>query len=194
MKIYTGTGDAGETGLFGGQRVSKASLRIGVIGDLDALNASLGLVAAEDSGSLFRTQLRTIQSALFDIGAEIATQPDKLKKLETAAISRTDVSLLESWIDEADEQLPPLKSFILPGGCPLSARLHQARTEARRAERALVALHATSTSSVRVEVLRYVNRLSDLCFMWARRANQVAQVEDVPWASRRNTNKSDEAQ
>ncbi len=184
MKIYTRTGDEGQTGLFGGRRVSKASLQIAVVGELDALNASFGLAAADDVDEVFVARIRAIQSALFDIGAEVATVPDKVEKLATAAIAEADVELVELWIDESDAQLPSLRSFILPGGSRLAASLHRTRTDARRAERKLVALHESSQDGVRSEVLQYVNRLSDLCFTWAREANQRAQVPDVPWVSR----------
>lgn len=184
MKIYTRTGDGGDTGLFGGSRVSKASLRIVAIGELDALNAGLGLVATHDTNQHFVERIRTIQAAIFDIGAEVATQPGKTEKLSTEAITKDDVAHLETWIDEADAALEPLKTFVLPGGTPLSAQLHWVRTEARRAERSLVALGQHSEAGVRQEVLQYVNRLSDLFFTWARLANQRANVPDVPWVAR----------
>jgi cob(I)alamin adenosyltransferase len=175
-------GDDGETGLFGGARVSKASDRVDTYGTVDELNAVLGLARARGlAGELDATVVR-VQSELFTLGAELATVPGKEDKLGIALIAEPQVEALEAAIDAADAALPPLKTFVLPGGSEAAAALHLARTVCRRAERALVALSAREP--VRPELVRYLNRLSDLLFTYARRANQLAAVDDVPWVGR----------
>jgi cob(I)alamin adenosyltransferase len=182
MKIYTKTGDAGTTGLFGGTRVSKGHDRVCAYGDVDELNAVLGLARAavvdDDTAAL----LMDIQSALFDLGAELATTPDRAAKGDMPHVTPEDVTRLEAAIDAREVDLPPLTNFVLPGGSAAAAHLHVGRTVCRRAERAVVAL--SHAESVRPEVLTYLNRLSDLLFVLARDANRRAQVEDVPWIGR----------
>ena len=182
MKIYTKTGDAGETGLFGGQRISKAAPRVEAYGDVDELNSVLGVVRSHGPlGGVFDDLLATIQSRLFDLGAELAN--GKGKELGIPLVSEEDVVALEHAIDLAEEELAPLRTFVLPGGSSLAAHLHVARTVCRRAERRAVALMADEP--IRLELIRYLNRLSDLCFVLARYANHRAGVSDVPWLGRK---------
>jgi cob(I)alamin adenosyltransferase len=180
VKIYTKTGDAGETGLFGGTRVSKASARVAAYGDVDELNSTIGVARLHRIDDERDALLGAIQSELFDLGAELAARPGK--QLASPMLDDDDVAALERAIDRAEEELPPLTSFVLPGGAPGAAHLHVARTVCRRAERNIVALAASDT--VRPELLRYLNRLSDLLFVLARLANLRANVSDVPWKGR----------
>ncbi len=183
MRIYTKTGDAGETGLFGGARVSKASGRVEAYGDVDELNSALGVARLSPIDDVRDALLAEIQSELFDLGAELAVTPGK--EPIGPRIGEEEIVRLERAIDAAEEELPPLKTFVLPGGSPGGAYLHLARTVCRRAERAVVAL--ARTEGVRAEVLRYLNRLSDLLFVLARLANARAGVADVPWEGRRRS-------
>lgn len=182
MKIYTKTGDKGDTGLFGGARVSKASLRVAAYGEVDELNAVLGIVSAHTADPSALQELRQIQSELFVLGAELARNPDKPVDLGMSLLAGDDVERLERLIDALDESLPALKTFILPGGSPSAAFLHLARTTCRRAERAVVQL--AQSEPVREELVRYLNRLSDLLFTMARAANVRAGTADVPWVGR----------
>lgn len=180
MKIYTKTGDAGETGLYGGRRVSKASERVEAYGEVDELNATLGRVRLSPFGDETDALLAAIQSQLFDLGAELASAGEKSVGIEL--VSDTEIEAMERAIDRAETELLPLRTFVLPGGTPLAADLHVARTVCRRAERRLVAL--ASHEPVRGECIRYLNRLSDLLFVLARLANRRANVGDVPWVGR----------
>lgn len=183
MKIYTKTGDDGATGLFGGDRVPKTDARVRAYGEVDELNAVLGLArSALPAGDGMADVLQSIQSELFDVGAELATTPSRAAKGDVPLIAEADVQRLERTIDAYEERLAPLASFILPGGSAAAAQLHVARTVCRRAERAVVALGGEGP--VRGEVLRYLNRLSDLLFVLAREANRAAGVDDVPWIGR----------
>jgi cob(I)alamin adenosyltransferase len=180
VKIYTKTGDAGETSLFGGARVPKDDPRVRAYGEVDELNAALGLaMALEPSDSV----LVTIQRDLFTIGAELATpDPAKLGKALSrsgAAIGASDVGALEDLIDNHESQLKPLKNFILPGGTPKAAAFHLARTICRRAERSVVAL--SHEQQINPAIIHYLNRLSDLLFVLARAVNQQAGTPDVQW-------------
>ncbi|MEM9071957.1 MAG: cob(I)yrinic acid a,c-diamide adenosyltransferase [Myxococcota bacterium] len=178
MKIYTKTGDEGTTALFGGARVSKAAPRVWAYGEVDELNSVIGVARAALPKGTMDTLLHRVQSELFDLGAELATVPGRELKgfvpIDGAAIER-----LEKDIDEADGRLPPLKTFILPGGALPAAHLHVARTVCRRAERRVAALAVDEP--VRSELVIYLNRLSDLLFTLARVANLDANTEDVPW-------------
>jgi cob(I)alamin adenosyltransferase len=179
MKIYTRSGDDGSTGLFGGQRVSKADARIECYGTIDELNAAIGLavVVADDE---IIARLRAVQNELFVIGAMLATPSgDESSGATIPALHPSAVQRLESQIDAADTVLPPLRNFILPGGCECSARLHLARTICRRAERLLVAF--ARDHQVDPLLLIYLNRLSDWLFVQARLANHQAGIEDSPW-------------
>jgi len=182
MKIYTKKGDEGQTGLLGGERVSKDHLRIRSYGTLDELNACLGLALAHLGAHGSRTQglvenLLRIQGELFQLGAELATPRGKTNP--TVQLGYAELARLEKEIDGWDAKLAPLKSFILPGGSIAASQLHLARTVSRRAERELVVLHRAEP--LRPEVLRYANRLSDYLFVAARLANHLAGGADVPW-------------
>lgn len=179
MKIYTKTGDAGTTGLFGGPRVSKASHRICAYGEIDELNAMLGAVRAYSPDPEMDQALQCIQSELFSIGAELACQTPEEHALKWKG--EQSLQQVENWIDQTESQLSPLKNFILPGGSPLSAHLHLARTICRRAEREIVALNEAPDVSDLSRILVYLNRLSDLFFVFARFANQTAGIPDSVW-------------
>src|SRR4051812_48470030 len=135
MKIYTRTGDAGETGLFGGARVSKDDPRVEAYGTVDELNSCLGVVRTQGASAETDESLLQIQSDLFTLGAELACLPGKEEKLQMAMLGQADIARLEGWIDRGEAPLEPLKNFVLPGGCSSAAELHRARTVCRRAER-----------------------------------------------------------
>ncbi|MCS6797321.1 MAG: cob(I)yrinic acid a,c-diamide adenosyltransferase [Myxococcota bacterium] len=185
MKIYTKTGDDGRTGLFGGGRVPKDHARVEAYGALDELGAWLGLVRAEGLDEEADAWLARVQSELFDLGAELATAPEKRQRVAVEPLDDEATGRLESQIDAIEAELPPLRTFILAGGCRAAALLHVARTVCRRAERRIVTLSATEP--VRPEVIRYVNRLSDFLFVLARRSNARAAIPDVPWIGRRRS-------
>jgi cob(I)alamin adenosyltransferase len=182
LKLYTKTGDNGETGLFGGARVSKASDRVGAYGTVDELNACVGIARAGGLGSSLDAVLMHVQSDLFTLGAELATVPGKEDALKIALINEADAERLEKAIDAFEATVEPLKNFVLPGGTTAAAALHLARTVCRRAEREIVGL--SSREPVRGALVIYLNRLSDLLFVMARSANHAAGVVDVPWAPR----------
>lgn len=186
MKIYTKTGDTGETGLFGGGRVPKDHARIDAYGTLDELNASIGVARAElgrqaDQDEALGQSIDAIlceaQNRLFDLGAELAT-PD-LQGKGVSVLAQEHVEALEAAIDRHEEALPALREFILPGGSVGASHLHLARCVCRRAERRMVTLAATEP--IRELPVRYVNRLSDLLFVLARAANQAVGLRDTPW-------------
>ncbi|MBA3559691.1 MAG: cob(I)yrinic acid a,c-diamide adenosyltransferase [Pyrinomonadaceae bacterium] len=181
MKIYTKTGDAGETGLFGGGRVSKDDPRVEAYGDVDELNAVLGVARAVELMPRIDEIVVLVQRDLFSLGSLIAT-PDREKMrqhLEKARIDEDRISELERAIDEGEAELEPLRAFILPGGTPKSAALHAARTVCRRAERRVIAL--TREVEIPPIVVKYLNRLSDLLFVLSRVANRRAGVGEVTW-------------
>lgn len=177
MKIYTRTGDTGETGLLGGVRVKKHDLRIEAYGTVDELNAVLGVVRAAQPSQRVDQILEHIQNELFGVGAELATPTSK--GAHSGRIEESHVERLEEMIDLCEAELPPLKNFILPGGCPTAAQLHFARTVCRRAERLVVEL--SETGPVSPQIIVYLNRLSDLLFVLARFDNARAGVPDVKW-------------
>ena len=179
MKIYTKTGDAGETGLFGGARLSKASLRVEAYGEVDELNSAVGWACVPVSDPDLDALLNQIQNDLFEVGAELGSTEDRKQKGTMPLIEEPQVEALERAIDKYEQGPPALTSFVLPGGSEGAARFHLARCVCRRAERSLVALGAQE--SLRGELFRYVNRLSDLLFVLARYANHMAGVEDIPW-------------
>jgi cob(I)alamin adenosyltransferase len=181
VKIYTKTGDAGETGLFGGERVPKDHRRVAACGEVDELNAAIGMARALEPADFEDQLLQAVQRTLFTIGAELAaTEPARVAKaLPRAPVGAEDVTALERAIDRLDGALPPLKSFILPGGTVKSAALHVARTVCRRAERSVVGLGRETDVSPAIP--RYLNRLSDLLFVLARAANARAGIGDVAW-------------
>jgi cob(I)alamin adenosyltransferase len=181
VKIYTRTGDHGETGLFGGGRVPKDHPRAAAYGDVDELNSSLGVVRATAPVDFFDPLLESIQRDLFSIGGHLATpDPAKVAKaLEKADLSPKRIALFEQVMDEADGEIPPLRSFVLPAGTTKAVAFHLARTVCRRAERSVV--HLSHESHVPELFLAYLNRLSDLLFTLARLANHRAGTGDVTW-------------
>jgi cob(I)alamin adenosyltransferase len=186
VKIYTRGGDRGETGLMGGARVRKSSLRVAAYGEVDELNATLGVAAAAlahdtpaAAGKSPREALTEIQRTLFDLGAELAAPPGTKAAKTAPPVTETQVTTLEQAIDALSERLPPLRNFILPGGSPGASSLHLARGVCRRAERAVVAL--ADVEPVRDEVLAYLNRLSDYLFVLARAVNADAGVTEPVW-------------
>jgi cob(I)alamin adenosyltransferase len=185
MKVYTRGGDAGETALFGGRRVSKAAPRVEAYGEVDELNAVLGLVRAELADADLGAQLERIQSSLFDLGSELAT-PDldarERKGKPAPRIRDADAAELERWIDALDLELEPLTSFVLPGGTRAAALLHLARTVCRRAERRVIAL--STSEPIAPASVKYLNRLSDYLFTAARAANQRAGIAEPKWVGR----------
>ena len=179
MKIYTKSGDAGETSLFDNSRVSKADPRVEAYGEVDELNACLGAARAEGVDRDLADAIEAIQQELFALGATLADPASRIApRVTKASVGDDEVSRLEKTIDRLDAELPPLKRFILPGGSRAGAMLHLARTICRRAERRVVALGADAVDS---HVVVYLNRLSDLLFVMARAANHRAQVPETEW-------------
>ncbi|MCH8032163.1 MAG: cob(I)yrinic acid a,c-diamide adenosyltransferase [Bacteroidetes bacterium] len=180
MKIYTKTGDKGETGLFGGERVSKNSFRIEAYGTIDELNAFIGLAVIEVSDKSVKDLLQKIQNWLFSIGADLAT-PDneKTKKLNVFRTTEEYYLYIEKEIDNYEKKLEELRNFILPGGTKGAALLHICRTITRRAERMVVALN--STVKIGNNIIIFLNRLSDLFFVLARFDNAVTGTPDIEW-------------
>ena len=177
MKIYTKTGDQGETGLFAGPRVPKDDSRVAAYGTVDELSSAVGIAAAYASDDWTKVLLQNVQSDLFTIGAELAT-PDPSKR-NADAIPEASVTRLENAIDRMEENLSPLQNFILPGGCPSASHVHLARSTCRRAERQIVTLARNIELSE--NVLAYFNRLSDMLFVLARYQNHLNGVIDTPW-------------
>lgn len=185
MKIYTRRGDSGETGLFGGQRVPKNHARVEAYGEVDELNAVLGLamgqLGTEDMPEVAR-RLRVLQGDLFVLGANLATPAPEdggRPNDHIPSLPRNRIVEMEEWIDAAEAELSPLTTFILPAGTTGAGTLHLARTVCRRAERRLLSLARSAT--IDPDCVRFLNRLSDLLFVWARLANQRAGVPDIPW-------------
>jgi cob(I)alamin adenosyltransferase len=181
MKIYTRTGDAGETGLWGGQRVSKDALRVHAYGTVDECNAAIGVARAAGLDPGLDEVLGQVQSQLFVVGADLATPGEG--GATVPRVGAAEVAFLEAQIDAMEAGLEPLRQFILPGGTAAAASLHLARTIARRAERWAVSL--AHEEALRPDVLTYLNRLSDFLFVAARAANARAATPDVPWVSPR---------
>ncbi|MEM7416090.1 MAG: cob(I)yrinic acid a,c-diamide adenosyltransferase [Gemmatimonadota bacterium] len=182
MKIYTRTGDAGETGLFGGGRVPKDHIRVRAYGAVDELNAVVGWVVTQlPDGSETADRLRLLQHDLFTLGADLATPPpaDGRKRPQTPGLPVDRITEMESWMDQADESLPALKAFVLPGGSRGGAALHMARTVCRRAEREVVSL--AHVDDVDPNVIMWLNRCSDLFFTLARLENAQSGAGDVEW-------------
>lgn len=179
MTLYTRTGDQGETALFDGSRVSKADPRIDACGHVDELNTVIGMTLATGVDADVSEQLVQLQRDLFAVGALIADPRARIApRVTKASLGTADVARLEGWIDAADAQVPPLRHFLLPGGSPAGAMLHQARTICRRAERHVVGLGPRPGGDV---VLVYLNRLSDLLFVLARVVNARAGVPEREW-------------
>ncbi len=187
MKLYTKTGDDGTTGLFGGGRVKKASRRVEAYGTVDELNSSLGMARALGLTTQGEEILAETQVDLFTLGAELACVPGKESSLKMRLVDADDATRLEHAIDRAEAGLPPLTNFVLPGGTPQAAALHHARTVCRRAERSVLDL---DDAPARSDVIIYLNRLSDLLFVLARRENHERGTPDVPWAPRGITKKA----
>jgi cob(I)alamin adenosyltransferase len=188
VKIYTRTGDAGETGLFDGTRVSKADPRVDAYGAIDETNAWLGLARASGLDAELAGMLETIQRDLFAVGARLADPAQRIAERVTKAAVRPEaIAQMEGWIDTLERDLPPLRRFILAGGSPAGAALHLARTVCRRAERSVVALgnKEKAKEAVSEPARRYLNRLSDLLFVTARVLNRAAGVGDVQWRHQR---------
>ena len=179
MKIYTRTGDSGDTGLFDGTRVAKNDARVAAYGDVDELNAWLGLARVDIGDAELSAMLERIQRDLFALGARLADPAKKIApRVAKAAVGAEDISTLEGWIDRMEAGLPPLRRFILAGGSRAGASLHVARTVCRRAERAIVSL---GRDGFEPELLVYINRLSDLLFVMARTANHHAAAPETEW-------------
>lgn len=177
MKIYTKTGDKGDTSLFGGGRVPKSSARIEAYGTVDELNSVVGLAASYPISSKGADWLHRVQQDLFVLGSDLATPPSS--KAKAHRIAEEDTRMLEEAIDEMQAELPELKNFILPGGSPRGATLHLARTVCRRAERATVTCR--ETEEISDTALKYLNRLSDFLFVLARYENQQAGTKEEIW-------------
>lgn len=179
MKLYTRTGDTGETALFDGTRVAKSDARVDAYGEVDELNAVLGVVRAAGVDRDIDEILVTLQRDLFALGARLADPAERIaERVKKASLASDDVTRLESWIDRFDEELPPLRRFILPGGSTPGAALHLARTVCRRAERRIVGLGRDAVDPV---IVTYVNRLSDLLFVLARVLNKRAGASETEW-------------
>jgi len=184
MKIYTKTGDKGETALYGGTRVSKASARVEAYGTIDELNSFIGFAKCEITDEKVLNQLRKIQFDLFTVGSESATPTDKLtlangKSRLALMISDIEIEELENWMDEYEAQLKPLLYFILPGGGKSATSLHICRTVCRRAERSLVFLN--ESEEVRPELIKYLNRLSDYLFVLSRYVSKLNGESEEYW-------------
>jgi len=178
MKIYTKSGDDGSTGLLGGSRTSKSDRRVDCVGAIDELNAAIGWAAVAVADASQLESLRIVQNELFVVGSHLAA-PDVLAAKSIPPMDEASIDRLEMEIDAATERLPPLRNFILPGGCEASARLHLARTVCRRSERSIVAF--AQDRPVAPIVTIYLNRLSDWLFVQARLANHLAGVADIVW-------------
>jgi len=179
VRIYTKTGDAGETSLFDQSRVSKADVRVDAYGEVDELNACLGAARAAGLDADIAAAIASIQQELFAVGARLADPSSRIAvRVRKAAISEAEIERLEQTIDRLEAELPPLRRFILPGGCPAGALLHLARTVCRRAERRVVGLGHAAVEPI---VIVYLNRLSDLLFVMARAVNHRAGAAEVEW-------------
>ncbi|MDP4249815.1 MAG: cob(I)yrinic acid a,c-diamide adenosyltransferase [Bacteroidota bacterium] len=185
LKIYTKTGDAGKTSLLGGTRVSKSNIRIAAYGDIDELNSFIGLLADQYPDETGRAMLKEIQDRLFTIGSALACDPQKEIALKIPDLREEDVLLLEKEIDRMSGILPPMKSFILPGGHPVVSTAHICRCVCRRAERMTVQLDAEEPIG-QILIIKYLNRLSDYLFILARYAGHLLGSEEIPWVPRNN--------
>jgi cob(I)alamin adenosyltransferase len=181
MKIYTKKGDSGNTGLIGGTRVPKSSLRIEAYGTIDELNSWIGAMRDQAIDAQFFPQLIEIQDRLFTIGSSLASDPEK-SNMKIPDLLESDIEQLEKWMDEMDSQLPEMRFFVLPGGNQSVSFCHVTRCVCRRAERIIVDLHAHEF--VADIVMKYVNRLSDYLFVLSRKISQDLQVEEQPWKPR----------
>jgi cob(I)alamin adenosyltransferase len=179
VKIYTRTGDNGETSLFDGRRVSKSALRVDAYGEVDELSATIGVAMASGLSPDISEMLQAIARDLFAVGGRLADPEQKVAaRVQKIAVGQAEVGRLEEWIDRLEAELPPLRRFILPGGSPAGAALHLARTVCRRAERRITALGPDEVGS---ELRAYINRLSDFLFVAARAVNHRAGVPELEW-------------
>ncbi|WP_337041473.1 cob(I)yrinic acid a,c-diamide adenosyltransferase [Emticicia sp. 17c] len=182
MKIYTKTGDKGTTSLVGGRRVSKGDLKIECYGTVDELNAWIGLVRDQPVNEMRRDLLKEIQDRLFTIGADLASEPEQVRKRPIPTLTEADIALLENEMDKMDTELPPLRAFILPGGHQSVSFAHLARTVCRRAERLTIRLGGEE--EVNATIIKYLNRLSDYLFVLSRMMTQELQSEEITWKPR----------
>ncbi|MBO6516699.1 MAG: cob(I)yrinic acid a,c-diamide adenosyltransferase [Bacteroidia bacterium] len=182
MKVYTKKGDLGKTSILGQTNVDKDDLRIIAYGTVDELNSVVGHVSSLTTNKDLIDQLETIQNTLFSLGSELASMPDVFEKLKLEQVGEKEITALEVWIDDQTGLLPPLKSFVLPGGCQGNAVAHQARTVCRRAERKCVTL--AKHIDLRPEVIQYLNRLSDYFFTVARTLSRLENVPEIEWKPR----------
>jgi cob(I)alamin adenosyltransferase len=178
MKIYTRTGDEGQTSLFGGKRVSKADLRIDGYGTIDELNSWIGLLRDQEVNKKRQEILIEVQDRLFTIGSRLAVEPGN-SKVKVPDLHETDITFLEKQIDAMELLLEPMKSFVLPGGHPSVSYGHVARTVCRRAERLIIALN--NTEGVELIIIKYLNRLSDYLFVLCRMMTKELGAEETPW-------------
>lgn len=180
FRIYTKTGDKGTTALIGGTRVSKGSLRIATYGSIDTLNSYLGWVADLQKDENVRTLIRQIQDRLFTLGAQLAVDPNKAVKMPLPELKPEDIQQLEKAIDHINAVIPPMRSFVLPGGHVSVSACHIARCHCREAERLCVALEDTE-EKIPALVIPYLNRLSDYLFMLSRYTAMQLKVKEIPW-------------
>lgn len=178
-RIMTRTGDKGETSLVDGTRVAKSSLRVNAYGTIDELNSVLGIVRCEELPEGLNEKILQLQNELFDLGCELATPADSEMAKQIPNVRQFQIDLLETWLKESNRQLEPAGNFVLPGGTRAAASLHLARTVTRRCERKLVAL-VESGAEINPCCLGFLNRLSDLCFVWARLCNDYGKA-DIRW-------------
>ena len=178
MKVYTKTGDQGETSLFGGSRVSKGHLRIHAYGTVDELNSYIGLLSDLSPDESRNIELIRIQDRLFTLGALLATENEVSKK-RLPSITLQDISFLEASIDRMEASLNPIKTFVLPGGHPTVSYCHISRCVCRRAERICVEL--SEINKVEEFVIQYLNRLSDYLFVFSRHITKILKVKETPW-------------
>lgn len=182
-KIYTKTGDKGKTSLIGGTKVSKAHLRIEAYGTVDELNSHIGLCRDHQTDDHGRDILQEIQDRLFTLSSALACDPEKETKMKIPDLKESDITLLEKEIDRMTDQLPPMKSFILPGGHPVVSQLHITRCVCRRAERSCVRLEEENEEVAPI-IMIYLNRLSDYLFVLARYTAHLLNVAEIPWKPR----------
>ncbi|MEO0898744.1 MAG: cob(I)yrinic acid a,c-diamide adenosyltransferase [Bacteroidota bacterium] len=182
MKIYTKKGDEGKTSLLGGTRVPKYHVRIEAYGSVDELNANVGLLGDQKEVAAFVKEIRLIQHELFDIGSHLANDPGK-SRFELPPFTSEGIERLEEHMDTMNEELPPLKNFILPGGLQANSIAHMCRTICRRAERRVVELN--EDGGIDSNILKYLNRLSDWFFVFARYLSYTAGVEEIPWNAKK---------
>lgn len=181
MKIYTKTGDKGQTSLIGGTRVPKHHIRIESYGTVDELNSYIGLIRDQQIDEHSKAILIEIQDRLFTIGSSLASDPEK-SKMKIPDLKESDIELLEKEMDEMDKTLPEMKSFVLPGGHTTVSYCHLARCVCRRAER--LTIHLSENSFVSDLVIKYLNRLSDYLFVLSRKLSQDLNAKEIPWKPR----------